>query len=153
MKKVLLALVIVTLPLILSIRLFQTPTTTINGQTFRLTVAADEKEKEVGLSNRTSLPNDMGMIFPFEEEGFHSFWMKGMKFPIDIIFIRDSRIVDILAQVKPPKSSSESLTVYKPKELADAVLEMNSGLSKKYQFKAGDLVTIKSMFFVLFLVP
>lgn len=144
MKKVFLALVIITLVLIFSIRLFQTPTATIHGQTFRLTVARSEKEKAVGLSNHTSLQNDMGMLFPFKEEGFHSFWMKEMEFPIDIIFIRDSRIVDIVAQVKPPKSSSESLTVYKPKELADAVLEINSGLSEKYHFKSGDLVTIKS---------
>lgn len=144
MKKVFLALVIIALALIFSIRLFQTPTATINGQTFRLIVARSEKEQAVGLSNRTSLSNDMGMLFPFTQEGFHSFWMKGMEFPIDIIFLQNSRIVDIVAQVKPPKSSSESLAVYKPKERADAVLEINSGLSEKYHFKSGDLVTIKS---------
>lgn len=144
MKKVFLALVIIALVLIFSIRLFQTPTATINGQTFRLIVARSEKEKEVGLSNRTSLPNDMGMLFPFAQEGFHSFWMKDMRLPIDIIFIRDSRIIEIFENAAPPKSSSESLTVYKPKERADAVLEINSGLSEKYHFKSGDLVTIKS---------
>lgn len=110
---------------------------TINKQVFNLLIAETAKEKQVGLSQKKSLPNDYGMLFPFEKQGYYSFWMKDMKFPIDIIFIKDKKIVTIYDNIKPPSSKSESLTVYQSTEVADTILEINAGLSKKHGFKKG----------------
>ncbi len=107
---------------------------TINNSSFNLILAKTPKEKEIGLSGKESLPKDQGMLFKFEKTGYYSFWMKNMKFPIDIIFIKNNKIVTIYNEVKPPANNKE-LAIYQPLEPADTVLEINSGLSKKYGFK------------------
>lgn len=121
----------------------QTPTksVTIDGHTFLVTVASTEKDKEIGLSNISSLPKDQGMIFPFDHTDYYGFWMKNMKFPIDIIYIANKKIVTIFSNVEAPKNAAETLPIYKPSEPADTVLEINAGLSNTYHFSVGDSVS------------
>jgi uncharacterized membrane protein (UPF0127 family) len=118
------------------------PFITINNKTFVVDVAKTDSEREKGLAIYKSLPENKGMIFIFSKSGNYPFWMKDMKFPIDIIYIKDNKIVDIFENVLPPKSSNDQLEVVSPKETADKVLEINANLSKKYNFKKGDLVNI-----------
>lgn len=122
-----------------------TPTATINKHTFNLLLAKTPQEKEIGLSNKQSLPENYGMLFPFEKADYYSFWMKGMKFPIDIIYIKKGHIVTIYQGLLPPKSKEENLPTYAPKEPADTVLEINAGLSKKYGFKKNDAVNLTGL--------
>ena len=123
----------------------KTPTATIDNQKFTLLVAKSAKEKEVGLSDKTSLPQDTGMLFHFEQPDYYSFWMKNMKIPIDIVYINKNHIVTIFQNAQPPKSDQEALTIFKPEEPADTVLEINAGLSQKYNFKKGDGVKIENL--------
>lgn len=120
-------------------------TAKIKNQTFKLSVAKTAKDKEVGLSEKKSLPNDSGMIFPFGRDGYYSFWMKNMKFPIDIIFINDNKIVKIHHSVQPPKDTSDSLSLYSSDSPSDTVLEIKAGLSKKYGFKEGDKIELRDI--------
>jgi len=61
-------------------------------------LALDFKTKLAGLMHREMLPDGDGMIFVYKYNWFRSFWMKGMKFPIDIIFIdADCRITKIVS--------------------------------------------------------
>jgi len=157
MKKVLLvfALLLVIVGGILSIKNYlnttgffvfkKTPTITINNQTFELRVANTQKEREIGLSETKSLPQNQGMIFIFEKPDYYSFWMKNMKIPIDIIYINKDEIVTIQGNVQPPKSSIESPIIYTPLKPSDKVLEINAGLSKKYNFKNGDKVSSQNL--------
>lgn len=121
----------------------KTATAKIGNQTFRLYSAESQKEKEVGLSNKSSMPQDYGMLFSFATPDYYSFWMRDMKFPIDMIFIKDNHIITIHSNAQPPKSKDDSLAIYKPDEPADAVLEINAGLAQKYSFKKGDEVKIE----------
>ena len=114
----------------------------INGTSFKVIVAKTDNQKEKGLSIYKSLPENEGMIFPFEKADYYSFWMKGMKFSIDIIYIKDNKIVQIFKRVPYPKTSSDKLTVVTPKEKSNYILEINSGFSDKYKFKEGDKVEI-----------
>lgn len=123
----------------------KTSTITIGKQTFKLNVAKDSKEKEIGLSEKKSLPEDYGMLFPFEKPGYYSFWMRNMQFPIDIIFINGKKIVKIYQNLQVPTTKEESLPIYQSEEPADKVLEINSGLSQKYNFKEGDEVKIENL--------
>lgn len=123
----------------------KTPTAIINKQIFSLKIAKTNQEKEIGLSGIKSFPENEGMLFPFGKEGFYSFWMKNMQFPIDIIFINKNRIVKIFDNVPAPKSDTESLPLYQPDQPADSVLEINAGLSKKYSFKQGDEVKLENL--------
>lgn len=144
MKKIL----IVILGIILLLILINFPVTTkdsfveINGKTFYVDVAKTSDQKQKGLSIYKSLPENKGMIFIFSSEGYYPFWMKDMKFPIDIIYIKDDRIVDIFKNVSPPKNQNEELEIVKPQEKANKVLEINANLSDKYNLKKGDLIKI-----------
>ncbi len=114
----------------------KSPTVTIDNATFSVMVAKTEADREKGLSGRNSMPQTEGMIFLFDKPDNYSFWMKDMKFPLDMIFINKDKIVDIFPSV-PIKNQTDMET---PREKADSVLEINAGLVKKYNFKIGDLV-------------
>lgn len=92
-----------------------------------------------GLSGRLSLPKDQGMYFPMGQAALHGFWMRDMKFPLDIIWIRSGIIVDISENVPYPLQGQTPVTV-QPKEQADAVLEVNAGFTQRHGVKIGDSV-------------
>lgn len=113
----------------------------IRGRTFSLDVAVSPSAHEIGLSQTDSLPVDRGMLFLYDTPGFYQFWMKGMKFPLDILFIRDSTIVTIARNVPPPSGNGD-LPLYAPDKPANKVLEINAGLCDKYGIREGDTVEI-----------
>ncbi|MDP2649611.1 MAG: DUF192 domain-containing protein [bacterium] len=121
------------------------PTVSINKHAFSVVIAKSAKETEIGLSEKTSLPQDSGMLFIFNNPDYYSFWMKNMKFSIDIIFINKDRVVAVFTDAPIPKSKDEYLPIYKPDEPADEVLEINAGLSKKYNIKKGDQVKFENI--------
>ena len=90
-----------------------------------------------GLMYRESLGKYEGMLFLYQEEGLHSFWMKNMNFPIDIIWIaQDMKIVYILEEVPPCKT--DICPIYKPDEQAQYILEVNANFSRDHGIEVGD---------------
>lgn len=120
----------------------QTANVTINNKKFKVELARTDKEKQIGLSNHKSLPQDQGMLFIFDKPGSYYFWMKNMKFPIDIIFIKDDKIVSISKNAKPPAQGDANPPLIKPAGEVNRVLEINAGLADKNKFKSGDSVKI-----------
>ncbi|MDX1608324.1 MAG: DUF192 domain-containing protein [Candidatus Spechtbacterales bacterium] len=100
---------------------------TIDGKKIEVELAQTVEEKARGLSARASLPKEKGMLFIFDEPDKHTFWMKGMKFGLDFIWIKDGEIVDVHYNVPPPNKNTGSLPVYSPREPVDMVLEVNAG--------------------------
>jgi uncharacterized protein len=117
------------------------PTASIDGHTFKVEVVKSEKDKEIGLTKYSSLSDDKGMDFPFDSEGIYPFWMKNMKFPIDILFIDKNKIVDIKESLPPADPNQQNIPTYAPSHVVDNALEISAGLSEKYKFKVGDSVT------------
>jgi uncharacterized membrane protein (UPF0127 family) len=107
----------------------------ILGETrLKLEISDTETLQEQGLSNRASLDKDSGMLFVFETPGPYSFWMKDMKFPIDMIFIDSNyKIVTIAKDAKP----SSYPTTFTPQSPVKYVLEVNSGFSDEHHLKEG----------------
>lgn len=114
---------------------------TLRGRTFAIEVADTVAKREKGLGERDALAEGHGMYFPFGQEQRWVFWMKGMRFPIDIIWIRQGRVVGIEHDVQPPKTFP--LETFSPPEPADAVLEVNAGVAKEIGLEAGDEVVIR----------
>lgn len=115
----------------------------IQDTTIKLDVVDTEEERQKGLSGRDSLPDDRGMLFTFEEPGMYSFWMKDMKFPIDIIFLNGDRIVTIHSHVQPPQSPDDTnLPVFTSDEPADKVLELNAGKAEALGLEKGDTIPL-----------
>jgi uncharacterized membrane protein (UPF0127 family) len=67
--------------------------------------------------------------------------MKDMKFDIDIIWIRDGKVVEITEDIPTPDDESSKLILYSPSQPVDRVLEVNSGDSLRLGIKVGDEVT------------
>ena len=119
-------------------------TATINEQTYKLTVVKEQEDQQLGLSKYSSLPQDHGMLFEFPKADYYNFWMKDMKFPIDIIFINGDKIVSIAKNVPAPKKAEEDLPLYQPEGPANKVLEISAGLAEKNGYKKGDTVKIET---------
>src|SRR4030067_3505854 len=79
------------------------PVAIIKNQRIDLLITKTQQDREIGLSKYKSIPNNQGMLFSFGKQGYYSFWMKDMKFPIDIIYISNDKIVTIYPNVMPPK--------------------------------------------------
>ena len=115
----------------------------VNDKVFRIEIAETMADRARGLSGRDGLRDDEGMLFIFPIASKYSFWMKDMKFPIDMVWIRDSRIVGVTADVQPePDKSIWQLTSYPPPEPVDMVFEVAAGVAEKTGMKAGDLVVL-----------
>lgn len=111
----------------------------IGGFTFQTETARTRQEHEKGLSGRNSLGNDQGMLFMFPKEGVYSFWMKDMKFPIDIIWIgKDATIKGYVAHVKPDSYPA----LYQPGERILYALEVPDGFIEKHSIGVGEKVKL-----------
>lgn len=128
-------LLIIVLPLLLlaifSYSLKPRPKTTsiVVGQTHLKTELACTAVQQVqGLSDRPSLASNQAMLFDLGEPQIASFWMKGMHFPIDIIWI-DSNLKVIRIEKNALPSSFPN--TFQPKSPVRFVLETNPGLVKE----------------------
>jgi len=110
-----------------------------NGFSLNSELAVTNEERQLGLMFRDKINYDQAMLFVFEEEGFHSFWMKNMKFSIDILWLdREKRIVHLETNVPPcKKSPCPSYPALKP---AMFVLEIKAGSVHKHQLKLYDRI-------------
>jgi hypothetical protein len=107
----------------------------IKEREIQVEVARTTGERAVGLMDRKHLGKEEGMFFIFEEEGYHSFWMKNTLIPLSIAFIdKEGRIVKI-TNMKPLTLDSHP----PPKPILYA-LEMNQGWFSKNGIKVGDVV-------------
>ena len=98
-------------------------------------VAKTPEEISHGLMGRKYLGKDEGMLFIFEAENYHSFWMKDTLIPLSIAFIdKDGRIVWI-TDMKPL-----TLESYVPPKPILYGLEMNKGWFSSHGIKTGDVV-------------
>lgn len=111
-------------------------------------VADTNSERRQGLSKKDSLAENRGMLFVFDQKGTKPvFWMKDMRIAIDILWISDSKIIQIDKNVPPPAdgTSDKDLKLYTPKEPVDYVLEVNTGFSDKNEIKEGDQVDLSNI--------
>ncbi len=108
----------------------------------RVEVARTEAEKIQGLSGREGLAPARGMLFVYDTPVRPVMWMQGMRFPIDIVWIRDGRVVDLVREAKPP-SPGEAPQVFAPREEAQYVLEVPAGFSRRYGIAPNDPVEIR----------
>ncbi len=101
-----------------------------------LEYATTTAEQETGLGGRSSLAPNAAMLFVFERPGIQTFWMKGMRFPLDIVWINQGVVVDV-ATLAPPKPNDLFPSWHTSITRADRVLEMNAGMAKRLGLKRG----------------
>ena len=124
------------------------PTVTVGEATFEVEVAATPAERTQGLSGRGSLPPRNGMLFTYSSGAPTSIWMKGMLFPLDIIWIGNGcEVVDITLNTPVPPSGSDDskLPRYRSAVQAANVLEINAGEVQLLGITVGDTVSFSGV--------
>lgn len=116
----------------------------IKGVCVNVEVVSQTDDMQRGLQGRNGLVKDQGMLFVFQKDDFQSFWMKDMKFPIDMIWF-DSQYHIVSIAPSCPACVKDPCEVYTPTQKASYVLEVSSGLALKHQFKVGDVVELKGV--------
>ncbi len=114
----------------------------IGGVTLRVEVCNTPEERSKGLGNRERLDKDHGMLFVHDTPDIHSYWMKGMRFPLDFVWIEGGTVKDLHENVPPPRSPSDRLVMISPAVPVRYVLEVNAGWISRHGVKRGDVVFI-----------
>ena len=105
---------------------------TVNNVDLVADVAATDDQRSKGLSVKDSLNENEAMLFVFSTEREHSFWMKNMKFPIDILWLDDYQEVVHVEHSLEPCIPDEFCKPYKPDRNSLYVLETVAGFAQKY---------------------
>jgi uncharacterized protein len=116
----------------------------INGFELRVYLAVTNDQQIKGLSVKDHLKENEGMLFVSEQPSRQSFWMKDMKFPIDIIWLdSNGTVVHIEHTLHPcisvlnPAASIRNCPIYTPDNDSQYVLETVAGFSQKHNVKIG----------------
>ncbi|MEK9727517.1 MAG: DUF192 domain-containing protein [Candidatus Margulisiibacteriota bacterium] len=114
--------------------------TCIKNHCFDTRVSDTPELRVKGLTGEQNLPKNEGMLFLFPNLGKPSFWMKGTKITLDILFINEEDI--IVYSVKNAEPCNEkNCPLYTPTREVNKVLEINGGISNELGIKVGDEVT------------
>lgn len=95
-------------------------------------------QKAQGLSNTELDDFDSdGMLFIFSDYNVRDFWMRQMKFDLDVLWIKDGKIMKIDRGVKSPENSGKIERMSSSPFEVDMVLELPVGALDKYGFEVG----------------
>ncbi len=114
----------------------------VGSASYAVEIATSTMDQARGLSYRQTLPQNQGMLFIFNQPEDRKFWMLGMKFPLDFIWIREGLVVAISENIPPPKGVSMP-QVIDPLEATDMVLEVNAGEIAKQGIKVGQKTNLE----------
>ncbi|MEC7380702.1 MAG: DUF192 domain-containing protein [Pseudomonadota bacterium] len=106
--------------------------------TYAVEVVKSQSDQEIGLMYRNRLKEKTGMLFIFKKEKKATFWMKNTYIPLDIIFIKEDGSIDSIKFNAEPLKTKK----IKSKDKIAAVLEINAGEAKKFNFNINSIVRI-----------
>ena len=116
----------------------------VNGFELTADLAITDDQKTKGLAIKDNLKENESMLFVSQEPSRQSFWMKDMKFPIDIIWLdSNGKVVHIEHNLQPcvsilnTGSSILNCPTYTPDKDSLYVLETIAGFSQKHDVKIG----------------
>ena len=117
------------------------PRVEINGRTWRVEVASTRQQRYVGLSGRTSLTSDEGMLFVYPSASVLEFCMRGCVIPLDIAFVgSDMSVVSVQTMAVEPDLVGRS--VYRSGAPAQYALEVSAGALGRAGVRVGDKVRL-----------
>lgn len=111
------------------------------GVSLRIEYATTTVARERGLSGRSTVPEDYGMLFVFVEEGKYGFWMKDMLVPIDIFWLdSQGQVVWVEREITPATYPN----VFYPPVPVRYVLETVAGFASLHHIATGTLLELKN---------
>ncbi len=119
------------------------PSVVVGEVAFEVELAVTPAERQQGLSGHEPLAPREGMLFVYGEPRVLSFWMRGMLFPLDFVWIGpECTVVDITPEVPipPPGAALGGLPTYSPSSPASYNLEIGAGEAARAGLALGDPV-------------
>lgn len=110
----------------------------INNYHLKADIAGTAQQQQTGLAIKSTLQENEAMLFPFATENYQAFWMKDMKFPIDIMWIDKNNTIVYVQPNLPPCISDQNCPVYQPKFKIIYVLEVVAGFAQKHRVVVGE---------------
>ena len=110
---------------------------TVNEVELVTDIAATGEQRRKGLSVKDNMTENEAMLFLFDDLSRHSFWMSGMKFPIDIIWLDDNKTVVHVEHELEPCAPFADCPQYRPDADSLYVLETVAGFSSRYNVTDG----------------
>ncbi len=102
-------------------------------------IADSEYETQTGLMYRREMKDSEGMLFIFQEEAYHSFYMKNTLLALDLLFIdADMQVVTIARNAQPYDETGIPSRVP-----VQYVLEIKAGLSERWGISEGDRIAFQ----------
>lgn len=117
----------------------------INNAEIEVEIAKTPEDRKTGLAKYEGLDKNKGMLFVFEEKDVKPvFWMKDVKFSIDIVWIDDGKVIEISENIPPVPANTPDYKIprYQPAQTIDQVLEISTGEADRKGIKAGDAVEL-----------
>ena len=121
---------------------------TVEGFTFLVDVADTWERRGLGLGGRDEMAREVGMWFDMGGTREATFWMRGMRFPIDIVWIADDLVVTGVAERLPfpePGTPDSALPLYSSGVPIRYVLEINAGLAEELGIGEGSAVSFEPL--------
>lgn len=109
----------------------------IGGTAVTVEIAETPAEQELGLGGRAGLAPDHAMLFVFPKDGIYGFWMKDMRFPIDMVFITAGGTIVTIDEAVSPDSYPQS---FSPTTPVRYVLELPAHWTSEHGVRVGDTV-------------
>jgi uncharacterized protein len=108
----------------------------VGGHEVSAEVAATDTSRTHGLTGREPLEPGEGMLFVYDSVGPRDFWMRGVSYPIDMIWIRDGRVTGVTRDARP--AAETGLRLYHSSGAVDRVLEVPAGWAADGSVRTGD---------------
>ena len=109
----------------------------IGKVSFTVNLALTDAEREQGLSGQTDLAPNTGLLFVFDTPGSYGFWMKDMKFPIDMVWVGENMRVVTTKEGATPESYPQ---IFYPNAPSMYVIELPAGTMRVNNLSVGDSV-------------
>lgn len=105
-----------------------------------VSIVQTEEDRAKGLSGAESISENEGMLFVYDDNVRVGYWMKDMLFPLDIIFLaEDGSVVDIKNDLQPCEKEA-NCPVYTPEKAFMYTIEVNGGFADENDINVDDIV-------------
>lgn len=119
---------------------YRTTSLRLDDVIFELDIADTPARKELGLGKRPGLAANEGMVFPYDKPGKLCYWMKDMRFSIDILWLDSTKRVVSIEKSLSPDTYPETFC---PDEPTQYVVELPAGASERVGIRAGDILPLE----------
>lgn len=110
----------------------------INKVVLKVEVAETHEQHNYGLMNRQKQPENLGMMFVFDEPEIRSFWMKNTFIDLSIGYFDQNRVLFQILDMKATSLMQKDIPSYVSSGPAQFALEVTKGWFQRHGIKPGD---------------